>query len=43
MSIKYPILAFAILFFLANSSQDVPIQIDGYGFSVGDKYGTLHI
>jgi hypothetical protein len=42
MKIIYPILVVAIVT-LANCSQDVPIQAKGYGFSVGDPYGTLHI
>lgn len=28
---------------LVNCAQDVPIPIKGYGFSVGDPSGTLHI
>lgn len=39
---KYPILAL-FLITLSFCSQDVPIQANQYGFSVGDQYGTLHI
>lgn len=42
MFIKYPILILGLLL-LVNCSQDVPIEARGYGFSVGDLYGTLHI
>lgn len=42
MFIKYPILILSLIL-IANCSQDVPIQAKGYGFSVGDPYGTLHI
>ncbi len=31
------------LLYLAFSSQDVTIQKNYYGFTVGDPYGTLHI
>jgi hypothetical protein len=42
MEIKYPILLIALLA-ITQCSQDVAIQSQGYGFSVGDPYGTLHI
>jgi hypothetical protein len=40
MEIKYPILLLALLA-ITQCSQDVPIQTNGYGFTVGDPYGTL--
>lgn len=40
---KYPILAILFLALTAQASQDVPVQPRGYGFSIGDPYGTLHI
>jgi hypothetical protein len=43
MLIKYPLIVLALLITLTHSSQDVPIQAGGYGFSVGDNLGTLHI
>lgn len=40
---KYPILLAILCLYLVSSSQDIPVQAQGYGFSVGDPYGTLHI
>lgn len=37
------LLTYFTLLCLVLSSQDVPIQKNYYGFSVGDPYGTLHI
>lgn len=28
---------------MVNCAQDVAIPAKGYGFSIGDPYGTLHI
>ena len=28
---------------VALAEQELPVQKGGYGFSVGDPYGTLHI
>lgn len=30
-----------MLILIANSVQDVPVMKGGYGFSIGDPYGTL--
>ena len=39
---KYPILILSLVLAI-NSTQDIPISSKGYGFSVGDPLGNLHI
>ena len=36
-------LLLAIILILASCDQLVPIQKNGYGFTIGDPYGKLHI
>jgi branched-subunit amino acid transport protein AzlD len=42
MSIKY-LLSAVVLVLVVSCSQDLPVIPGGYGFNIGDPYGTLHI